>query len=77
MMLTILPLINLTIFNGNFKEKILIIFDKHTPIKQKYLPANEVPFMTKEMHREITKRSRLRNNSLRNKSQEDRLKYIK
>ena len=51
MMLTILPLINLTIFNGNFKEKIFNIFDKHTPIKQKYLPANEVTFMTKEMHR--------------------------
>ena len=33
--------------------------------------------MTKELHREITKRSRLRNNFLRTKSQEDRLKYNK
>ena len=33
--------------------------------------------MTKELHREIMKRSRLRNNFLRTKSQEDRLKYNK
>ena len=33
--------------------------------------------MTKELQREIMKRSRLRNNSLRTKSQEDRLKYNK
>ena len=33
--------------------------------------------MTKELHREIMKRSRLRNNFLRAKSQEDRLKYNK
>ena len=33
--------------------------------------------MTKELHREIMKRSRLRNNLLRTKSQEDRLKYNK
>ena len=31
--------------------------------------------MTKELHREIIKRSRLRNNLLRTKSQEDRAKY--
>ena len=33
--------------------------------------------MTKESHTEIMKRSRLRNNFLRTKSQEDRLKYDK
>ena len=33
--------------------------------------------MTKELHREIMKRSRLRNNFLRAKTQEDRLKYNK
>ena len=31
--------------------------------------------MTKELQREIMKRSRIRNNFLRTKSQEDRLKY--
>ena len=33
--------------------------------------------MTKELHREIMKRSRLHNNYLRIKSQENRLKYNK
>ena len=33
--------------------------------------------MTKELHRETMKRSRLRKNFLRTKSQEDRLKYNK
>ena len=62
---------------SNFEETIFNIFDKHAPIKQKYLPANESPFMTKELHKEIMKRSRLHNNFLRTKSQEDRLRYIK
>ena len=62
---------------SNFKETIFNIFDKHAPIKQKYLRANEAPFMTKELHREIIKRSRLRNNFLRAKSQEDKSKYNK
>ena len=62
---------------SNFKETILNIFDKHAPIKQKYFRANEAPFMVKELHKEIMKRSRLRSNFLRTKSQEDRLKYNK
>ena len=32
---------------SKFKETIFKIFDKHAPIKQKYLRANEAPFMTK------------------------------
>ena len=62
---------------SNFKETIFNIFDKHAPIKQQYLRANEAPFMTKELHREIMKRSRLHNNFLGTKSQEGRLKYNK
>ena len=62
---------------SSFKKTIFNIFDKHAPIKQKYLRANEAPFMTKELHREIIKRSRLRNNFLRTKSQKDRLKCNK
>ena len=73
----------LTIFSfdqfdvSNFKEKIFNIFDKHVPIKQKYLRVNEAPFMTKELHRETMKRSRLLNNFLRTKSQKDKVKYNK
>ena len=41
---------------SNFKETIFNIFDKHAPIKQKYLRANDIPFMTKELHRKFMKR---------------------
>ena len=62
---------------SNFNETIFNIFDKNAPITEKYLRANEAPFMTKELHREIMKRSRLGNNFLKTKSQENRLKYNK
>ena len=62
---------------SNFKETIFNIFDKHAPIKQKYFRTNEVPFMTKELLREFMKKSRLRNNFLKTKSLEYRLKYSK
>ena len=62
---------------SNFKEKIFNIFDEHAPIKQKYLRANEAPFMTKQLHRETMKRSRLLNNFLRTKSQKDKAKCNK
>ena len=35
---------------SKFKETILNMYDKHAPIKQKYLRANEASFMTKELH---------------------------
>ena len=62
---------------SNFKETIFNILDKHAPIKQKYLRPNIAHFVTKELHREIMKRSRLDNNFLSTDSQEDRLKYNK
>ena len=36
-----------------FKETIFCIFNKHAPIRKKHLRANEVPFMTKELHNAI------------------------
>ena len=52
-MLTISPLINLTSVIS--RKKIYNRFDKHAPSKQKYLRANEAPFMTKKLFREIMK----------------------
>lgn len=37
-------------------------------MKRKYVRANEEPFMTKELHEAIMKRSRLKNNFLENKN---------
>ena len=47
-----------------FKETLLCKFNKDAPIKRKYVHANEAPFMTKELHKAIMKRSRLRNKKL-------------
>ena len=60
---------------GFFKDSIFHIFNKHAPIKKKYPRANEAPFMTKELHIAIMKRSRLRNKFLREKNQANRDNY--
>ena len=44
-----------------FKE----ILNKHAPMKQKYLRANQGRFMTKNLHKAMIKRSRLRNKFLK------------
>ena len=49
--------------------------NKHTPIKRKYVRANEAPFMTKELHKAVMKRSRLRNKFLKTKSITDRKNF--
>ena len=57
---------------GLFKEFIFCIFNKHAPIRKKYLRKNEAPFMTKELHNAIMNRSRFRNKFLEDKSQTSR-----
>ena len=60
---------------NSFKEAILSVFSKYAPNKKKHIRANEAPFMTKNLHKEIMKRSRLRNKYLRSKSLTDRKNY--
>ena len=50
------------------------MFNKYDPIKKKYIRGNEAPFMTKILHKEIMKSSRLRNKYLKSKSLTDRKK---
>ena len=57
------------------KETVFCIFNKHAPIKRKYVRANEAPFMTKELHKAVMKRSKLRNKFLKTKSITDRKIY--
>ena len=45
------------------------------PIKKKYVPGNQMPFMTKNLSKEIMTRSRLRNKHLKNKAEGNRLLY--
>ena len=62
---------------NSFKETILSVFNKYAPIKKKYIRANEAPFMTKNLHKEIMKQSRLRNKYLKSKSLTDKKKQKK
>ena len=49
--------------------------DYHTPPKKKYIRANQAPFMTKELNKEIMTRSRLRNKFLRFRCEENKKAY--
>ena len=51
------------------------IFNNHAPIKEKYLRANEPPFMTNELYITVMKRLRLRIKILREKNQANRDNY--
>ena len=44
---------------------------------KKYIRGNHLPFMNKELSKEIMHRTRLRNNILRNRSDENKRKYSK
>ena len=66
----------------NFLFKILqgsvnITYDKHAPLKERYVRANQSPFMNKKLSKEIMKRSHLRNKFLNTKSDIDRKTYNK
>ena len=50
-------------------------FNKYAPIKRKYVRANEAPFMTKELHKAITKKSRLRNKFLKNRTENNQKNF--
>ena len=60
-----------------FKETVNTILEKHAPTKKKYVRANQAPFITKTLSKEIMKRSRLRNKFLNTKSDIDKKVYNK
>ena len=53
----------------------MTIFNKHAPLRIKYVRANECPFMTKDLRRAIMLRSKLRNKLNKNKTLETNLAY--
>ena len=53
------------------------ILDKFAPLKKKYIRANHSKFVTKEHSKAIVLRSKLRNQFLKTKTQESKLKYNK
>ena len=62
---------------GLFKAALNEAFQRHAPIKQRYVRANQAPFINKTINKEITKRSRLRKKFLNTKSDIDRNAYNK
>ena len=59
------------------KESVNITLDEHAPLKERYVRANQSPFMNKKLSKEILKSSRLRNKFLNTKSDIDRKTYNK
>ena len=55
----------------------LQVLNQHVPQKIKYVRGDQMPFMTKQSSKEIMKRSRLRNNFLRNRTEENKILYNK
>ena len=51
--------------------------NKHPPLKRKYIRANYAEYMNKELSQAIMKRSKLRNDYLKQRSEENRLAYKK
>ena len=49
------------------------VLNKHAPRKKKIVRGNQVPFMTKDLSKEIMKRSRLCNKFLKDKGLENRM----
>ena len=68
-----IPISRLDVFTGTALQ----ILGKHAPMKQKSITANESPFMTKNLKKEMMNRSRLTNKYLRNSSEENKLAYNK
>ena len=58
-----------------FKQTVFNIFNKYALIKKKYVRANEAPFMTKELHKAVMKRSRLRNKFLKDRTENNQKNF--
>ena len=70
--------VNVNNDNGleRFCKTAIDTLNKTAPIKKKYARGNQMPFMTKELLKEIMLRSRLRNKFLIDKTDENRFLYI-
>ena len=53
----------------------LQVLNQHAPQKIKFVRVNQMPFMTKQLSKEMMKRSRLRNDFLRNRTEESKILY--
>ena len=73
-------LLNIVSKNNNirlnkFLSICMDILDQYAPCKQKCTPGNQLPFMNTTMSKEIMKRTRFRNQFLRNRTDENKSRY--
>ena len=61
----------------HFLNIFIEVLNKHAPMKQKYLRANQERFMAKNLHKAIMKRSRLRNKFLSDRTEMSQKEYTK
>ena len=70
--------IGLLILNYDiFKNVYIGVINKHVPLKRKYIRANHAEYMDMELSQTMMKRSKLRNDYLKHRSEENRLAYKK
>ena len=61
----------------HFEVTFLRVLEKHAPMKQKVLRANDKPYMTKVLRKAIMRRSTLKNKFLKNKTDESLKEFKK
>ena len=66
-----------TIDYDTFETVCIELLKRHAPLKEKYLRANNQPFMNKSLSKAVMTRTRLRNKFLKNPSANDKAKYTK
>ena len=62
---------------GTFKSTVDNILQKHAPIKKRYVRANQASFINSKIHKEVTRRTRLRNKFIDSKTDVDGIAYNK
>ena len=62
---------------SNFLYACKAILDLNAPRKQNYARGNHIHFMNKTLSKDIMTRTRLRNNFSKNRSEENKRKYLK
>ena len=63
--------------NDVFTSTVMEILNRHAPLKQKYVRANDNPFITKALRKEQMKRTRLKNNYLKDKTEANHAAFKK
>ena len=62
---------------GSFQKILVDTLHKHAPLKKKYVRANNSPFMTKKLQKNVMNISRCKNTYIKNKTGENWEKYRK